>query len=170
MRKSLSTIYINAVYKDKTLLIEAIIRNNADIVSSIIEFADKQKCELKINIVERGINEYLCYPIYEAVDNGNVKIVKLLIQYAFDHNINLNIYKGSWETHALADAIKINNYDIFLTLLDYTLKRYTENDYSLIGRPQYQEYLKKLASKKNINPKIKDLVYNINDLMDEFCR
>ncbi|OUM59391.1 hypothetical protein PIROE2DRAFT_15083 [Piromyces sp. E2] len=159
---------INKEYMDKYLLVEAVKSNNEDIVSSIIDFAHKQKHKLKINIKKREIYEYECYPIYKAVDNRNVKIVKLLIQYALDHNINLNIYEGSWKTHVLANAIKINDYDIFLFLLDYTLKKYTENEYSLIGRPQYQEYLKKLSS-KNLNQKIKDLVCDINDLMDEFC-
>jgi len=166
----LSFLYfdINKEYMNKNLLVEAVKSDNEDIVSSIIDFVDKQKCKLEINIRERGIFEYECYPIYEAVINRNVKIIKLLIKYALDHKINLNIYKGPWKTHALAKAIETKNYDIFLSLLDYTLKNYTENDYSLIGRPQYQEYLKKLTYKK-FNPKIKDLVYDINDLMDEFC-
>jgi len=114
---------INEEYMNKNLLVEAVKSDNVDIVSSIISFADKQKCELKINIREVGKYEYECYPVYEAVENGNVKIVKLLIQYALDHNINLNIYEGSWKVHALVNAIKIKDYDIFLSLLDYTLKK-----------------------------------------------
>jgi len=65
------------------------------------------------------------YPLMKAIINNNITIVKLLIEYAYKNNFNLNLFlnvKNSFGETPLSKAINNKNIEIVELLLGYIVK------------------------------------------------
>jgi len=61
------------------------------------------------------------YPLLYAAQNNNTKIVKLIIDYANNHNIELNLNKkNDYGKYPLLYAIKNNNIEMVKVLIKYS--------------------------------------------------
>lgn len=77
---------------------------------------------IKIN----KINRYGNYPIFNAIENNDKELVKLIIDYANDKNIILNIEERCNDNNnsPIILAISNNNTEITKLILNYSSSKY----------------------------------------------
>jgi len=74
---------------------------------------------LKLN--EKDEDGY--YPLLIAIDNNNIKIVKILIEYANQHQIILDLNeKNNVGNYPILDATIYNNIEMIKLLIKYALQ------------------------------------------------
>ena len=97
---------------------EAIKNNDLDKVHSILKQAQEEKFDINEKNRERN------YLFLWAVVNGNIDIIKAIINYANKNNIILNITdKDNDGDDPLMYAINGNQNEIFKLILDYATEK-----------------------------------------------
>ena len=97
-----------------SLLLLSIYGENVGLIKYLLESP-------KILLYEKDINGN--YPLLQAINQNNIEIVCLLLNYCDDHNINININeKDNFGNYPLMKAIQNKNIDMTKLLLNYAYK------------------------------------------------
>jgi len=100
---------------DEEKLFDAIIYQKTKKVKSILKKSNKDNKTLDLNI--KSMRYYAFTPFTKAVDKGNIEIAELLIDYANQHQIVLNLDKN--DNCSIINAISNNNTEMVELLVSY---------------------------------------------------